>query len=313
MKARSLAGVGMVWMGLLAAPLCGQGNSAVVGMVRIEATGRNPEDGVEIGSGFIVSRNAGSAYVLTAQHVVDKAARILVYFAVTPDAAPSPAQVVAADRKLDLVALLVGSVPATAQALPLQLAREPGLGEPLLMVGYSLGKRTPAVRQAALAQHEGAEFFLQTAVDEMDSGSPLIYGNGVAGWVKEKDGGYARCAAASVLATALRGWQVPFAEAPNPAAPAAAQPVSLPSSSPSSSAAGCIATVVSATGGSKQVFQGATRSSPIAGTLPEGTRVAVVGQRFSDAKLWYRISAGDRRISGYLPDSDLALIGNCNN
>ncbi len=191
----------------------------------------------------------------------------------------------------------------------------------LHLIGYSAGKRFPAVRQASLV-HEGADYLLQTAVEEMDSGSPLIYAGGVVGWVKLRDGAYARRSAASVLATALRGWQVPFAQAPAPAAPppataGPAAPVSSPSSLISSpaaaqpSSAGCLASVVSVSGGSKQVYQGATRSSPIAGALPEGARVQVIGQRFSDAKLWYRISAGDHRLSGYMPDSDLALDRNC--
>lgn len=297
-----------------ALPAFGQAQSPLAALVRIEAPGREPGSATEHGTGFVVHIGSGGAYVMTANHVVEKAGKILIYFAVAPDAPALPARKVMVDTNLDLAALLVAQVPPQAAALPIQLAKEPGLGEQLHLIGYSLGKRSPAIRQAALAQHQGAEFFLQTEVAEMDSGSPLIYQGGAVGWVKTKDGGYARCSSSSVLATALRGWQIPFTAAPLPAAPKTDSRTGASQPAGSGGTAGsCTGRVFSATGGSKQVFQGASRNSPVAGSLGEGARVLVIGQRFADAKLWYRVSSGDGGVSGYLPQTDLRLDGSCSN
>ena len=287
-----------------------QGRSPLAGLVRIQALSADPAATPEEGTAFVVQRDSQAVYIATAYHVVAGAVAIRAHFAVQPDALPSSARVVVLDQQLDLAILLVTPVPAGVEALPLQLDRQPGLGEKLFMIGYSLGNRGPAVRQAAMAQYQGAEFFLQTEVDEMDSGSPLIFEGGVAGWVKEKDGGYARCAAASVLAMALRGWQIPYGSTPAKFAAPAPDPRSL-AVLPVSPGGVCTAQVISETGGSKRVYQGASRDSPVAGSLPEGAQVKVIDQRYSDAKLWYRIAGDGGRIKGYMTQSELVLGESC--
>lgn len=289
-----------------------EGRSPYLGMARIEALSAEPGARPEVGTGFLIYQGPDGGYLTTAHHVVRGAATINVYFAVAPDASPSPARILAIDADLDLAVLLAAQLPARAESLPLQLDREPGLGEWLHLIGYSVNKRSPAVRNAALAQNEGADFLLQTEVDEMDSGSPVIFEGGIAGWIKSKDGQYARGSSAAVLAKALQGWQIPFSRTAQPSASAPAMPTSsMQVPQPAAPAFSCTARVVSEMGGSLQLYQGPSRDSPSAGSLADGTVVEILEQRFGDAGRWYRVATVGRRLSGYLPQTKLALAGNC--
>lgn len=301
-----------------------QSRSPMVGMARVEARGSEPDSRAEIGTAFLVYKSADGAYLVTANHVIENAATIFIRFAIAPDAPPSEARVVAVNEALDLAVLLASKFPPDIESLPLQLARLPSLGDPLFLIGYSVSSRSPAVRNSAMSQSEGADFLLQTQVDDMDSGSPLIFQGGIAGLVKAKDGAYARCAPSSVLAKALEGWQIPFASVPLPTPPAEVPPPAVPPATTAqqmaqmprapipSNGSTCIAQVVSQTGGSQKVYQSPSGMAPTTGSLTEGTRVAVLGPQYNENKVWFRIAVSQRQIYGFLPQSNLNFFaGNC--
>ena len=77
-----------------------------------------PESRAEIGTAFLVYKSADGAYLVTANHVIENAASILIRFAIAPDAPPSEARVVVVNEDLDLAVLLASRFPPDVESLP---------------------------------------------------------------------------------------------------------------------------------------------------------------------------------------------------
>ncbi len=243
------------------------------------------------GTGFIVKIDGTSVSIVTAAHVVEGDPTPKVEF-FTRQNTPVGAVVLKQDLRYDL-ALLKAESSQPPLVLRLETAAVPKTGDEVITIGFPQSGGAWLVSRADLAGRDGADLILSGgAIDEGNSGGPVIKGGNVIGVLQGLQGKFARAMPAAMVAGTLDGWGL--ATAPEAARPAGeeVQPVA-------GAAAGSIDY-----SNFDQVRKAADRADPramyqLAEMYSDGKGVP---ENFSEAAKWYRRSAD----AGY-PEAHTAM------
>ena len=231
------------------------------------------------GSGFVVKVDGAVAYVITAAHVVDGDRNPKVEF-FTRQNLPVAAEVIKQELSIDLAVLKIEAAPKPI-ALVLEKTAVPATGDEVIAIGFPQSGGAWLVSKADLAGRDGPYWILSgAAIDQGNSGGPLIKAGKVVGVVQGLQGKFARAMPASVVVETLEGWGIALTEQ-TPAAPGATE--ASPSTATASIDYGNFAQV-------KQAAEGADARAKfaLAEMYSDGKGAA---QNFAEALRWYRRAA----------------------
>lgn len=251
------------------------------GVVKVMSTA----DGMRrTGSGFVVKIDGAAAYVVTAAHVVEGDHNPKVEF-FTRQNTPVVAEVVQQELSLDLAVL---KVEATQKPMVLALDKAAAApGDEVIAIGFPQGGGAWLVSKADLAGRYGPYWILSgAAIDQGNSGGPLIKAGKVVGVMLSVQGKFARAMPASLVLETLEGWGIALTEQ-TPAAQAAPGATEEAEASANTTAAsidyGNFAQVKQAAAGAD-----ARAKFALAEMYSDGKGVA---QNFAEALRWYRRAA----------------------
>ena len=166
------------------------------------------QDGMRsTGTGFVVKAEGTSVYIVTAAHVVanDPNPRIEFF---TRRNTPVSAEMLKKDLRYDL-ALLKAESPQQPMVLGLEASATPRVGDEVTTIGFPRTGGAWLVSRADLSGRDGVDLILSGgAIDEGNSGGPVIKDGKVIGVVQELKGKFAKAMPASVVAGTLEGWGV---------------------------------------------------------------------------------------------------------
>lgn len=235
------------------------------------------------GSGFVVKVDGAVAYIVTAAHVVEGDRNPKVEF-FTRQNSPVAAEVIKQELSIDLAVLKIEAAPKPL-ALALEKTAVPATGDEVSAIGFPQSGGAWLVSKADLAGRDGPYWILSgAAIDEGNSGGPLIKAGKVVGVVQGLQGKFARAMPASVVVETLEGWGIALTEQ----TPAAAQ------AAPGATEASASTTAASIDYGNfaqvKQAAEGADAKAKfvLAEMYSDGKGAA---RNFAEALRWYRRAA----------------------
>ena len=202
------------------------------GVVKITSTA---DEKRRTGTGFIVKLEADAIYIVTAYHVVEGDKNPQVEFFTRPDV-PVRAEVQHNDLQLDVALLVVRGQEHVLQGL-LALRLDPAdslkVGQDVTTIGFP-PRLQWAVSKLSVASQVGLQFALSGAIDEGNSGGPVLKDDAVVAMVVAAERMSGRVIPAQFLAFVLQGWRIDISKS----APAASQvsPAQPPSPPPSTQA-----------------------------------------------------------------------------
>lgn len=265
-------------VGLTAWQAAAQDNAELrAGVVKIVST----LDGKRrTGTGFVAKADGTSVYIVTAAHVIegDPAPKVEFF---TRQNTPVSATVLKQDLRYDL-ALLKAESSQPPIVLKLETAAAPKTGDEVITIGFPQTGGAWLMSRADLAGRDGADLILSGgAIDEGNSGGPVIKGGQVIGVVQGLQGKFARAMPAAMVAGTLEGWGLAMV-------PEAAKPASGDAQRAADAQVGSIDY-----SNFEQVKKAADRADPramyqLAEMYSDGK---VVSENFSEAAKWYRRSA----------------------
>jgi TPR repeat protein len=160
--------------------------------------------------GGVVKAEDMSVYIITAAHVVEGDPNPRVEF-FTRQNTEVRAVVLKQDLRYDL-ALLKAESPQQPMVLGLETSAMPRVGDEVTTIGFPRTGGAWLVSRADLSGRDGADLILSGgAIDEGNSGGPVIKGGKVIGVVHGLQGKFAKAMPASVVAGTLEGWGVAMA------------------------------------------------------------------------------------------------------
>ena len=167
-----------------------------------------------VGTGVIVGIKGNIAYIATASHVIegDPSPKVLFY----KDAHPHSATIQGMDggNPKGLAALVVeGDLPSGIR--PIAFHAEPQFmgGEKVTVIGFPRMVPVPwAVTEGTITGEAGLDLIFTGAVEEGNSGGPLLYQGRVVGVVTDILGSYKYAKPAVIAKYALKNWQLVFTE-----------------------------------------------------------------------------------------------------
>jgi hypothetical protein len=164
------------------------------------------------GTGFIVRRESNALYVVTASHVAEGADEIGVEVFSARRLFPARILGMEGGDPQGLAVLVVeGETPADVGVLIMNREATVQAGEPVTMIGFPRNVGVPwAVTKGALVGRRGRAIVFSGAVDEGNSGGPLIKDNQVVGVVTSAQGPYAYASPSLIAQYALESWGVRF-------------------------------------------------------------------------------------------------------
>jgi hypothetical protein len=164
------------------------------------------------GTGFIVRSEANALYIVTASHVVEGADDIGVEFFGTRLLYPARILGMEGGDPQGLAALIVeGEVPLDIIVLPMNQERPVRPGDPATMIGFPRNASAPwAVTKGGVVGRRGKAIVFSGAVDEGNSGGPLISDEHVVGVITQSQGQYAYASPSLVARYTLESWGVRF-------------------------------------------------------------------------------------------------------
>jgi hypothetical protein len=165
----------------------------------------------QVGTGFVVALEADLAYIVTASHVVEGAREVQVEFYHRRNRLV-PAKVIgmeAGDPK-GLAALSVGGgIPEDLSGLALDSSMPVRGGERVKTIGFPrISGVSWAVISGDIVGRKGSAITFSGAVDEGNSGGPLIKEGRVIGIVTEVAGKFAYATPAIIAQYSLEGWGI---------------------------------------------------------------------------------------------------------
>jgi len=204
------------------------------GVVKIEAT--TFDEKRKVGTGFIARLEQDAVYIVTASHVVEGASEINVEF-FTRRNRRIPAEVINMEGgdPQGLALLLVGeNIPSGLLALKLTSSISVGGGESVTTIGFPRISGVPwAVIKGDIVGRKGKTITFSGAVDEGNSGGPLMKDGQVIGVVTEVTEKFAYAIPTIIVQYVLEGWGVEFEEGiPQPAATPTPRPTAPPTPIP---------------------------------------------------------------------------------
>ena len=178
------------------------------GVVKIMSA--NLEGMRRTGTGFVVKAEGTSVYIVTAEHVVEGDSNPQIEF-FTRQNTQVKAMVLRRSSRYDL-ALLKAESPQQPMVLSLEASAMPRVGDEVTTIGFPRTGGAWLVSRADLAGRDGADLILSGgAIDEGNSGGPVIKGGKVVGVVQGLQGKFAKALPASVVTGTLEGWGVAMA------------------------------------------------------------------------------------------------------
>jgi TPR repeat protein len=178
------------------------------GVVKIMSV--NLEGMRRTGTGFVVKAEGKDVYIVTAAHVVEGDPNPQVEF-FTRQNTPVRAVVRKQDQRYDLALLKVES-PQQPMILELETSTMPRVGDEVTTIGFPRTGGAWLVSRADLSGRDGVDLILSGgAIDEGNSGGPVIKGGKVIGVVHELKEKFAKAMPASVVVGTLEGWDVAMA------------------------------------------------------------------------------------------------------
>lgn len=192
---------------MLLCPLLASAQDAAslrAGVVKIKSTLNNKS---RTGSGFVVAIDGGTTYIITAAHVIEGDPNPKVEF-FARQSVPFNASVVKQELRIDLAVLKVEGAPQSA-ALAFETAAKPKAGDEVVAFGFPQGGGSWLMSKADLAGREGPDLIVSgSAIDQGNSGGPLIKDGKVIGVVQALQGKFVRAAPASMVVETLEGWGI---------------------------------------------------------------------------------------------------------
>lgn len=180
------------------------------GVVRVIA---QPEGKQSEGTGFIVKSQAGIVFVVTASHVVgnDQAPRIEFYTEKNRTVAARIVRTEGGDDNNGLAVLAVqGEIPAHT-VLVLNQEKQIKPGDAVMVIGFPRKVGVPwAVTTGEVVGRKGKEIILTGAVDEGNSGGPLVKDGVVIGVIASNQGNVTYAVPAVIAKYTLESWNVDF-------------------------------------------------------------------------------------------------------
>lgn len=180
------------------------------GVVRVLAqTDGKPREG----TGFIVKSQGGIVFVLTAAHVVGdaQAPRIEFYEGKGRTLLARIVGIEAGDEQGLAVLAVEGEIPAHT-VLPLNHEKRIKDGDGVTMVGFPRKLGVPwAITEGKIVARKGKMILLSGAVEEGNSGGPLLKDGDVIGVMVSKTANYAYAVPALIAKYTLESWHVGFA------------------------------------------------------------------------------------------------------
>jgi hypothetical protein len=162
------------------------------------------------GTGVAVKVDGTSVYIVTAAHVIEGDPKPKVEFFSRQNTLVS-ATVIKQDLRYDLALLKVES-PQPPLVLKLETTAAPKTGDEVTTIGFPQTGGAWLISRADLAGRDGADFILSGgAIDEGNSGGPIIKGGKVIGVVQGLQGKFARAMPASMVVDMLDGWGIALA------------------------------------------------------------------------------------------------------
>jgi len=181
-----------------------------IGVVKISA---HVDGKTKIGTGFIVNLKPGVAYIVTASHVVEGADELYVAFFTQPHNLFMAKNIgLEGGDPRGLAALqVVGLIPSSVGALNFNRSVTVREGEIVKTVGFpQMGAIPWAVTSGTILGWQGRYIVFSGAVDEGNSGGPLIKNGAVVGVITENQGKYNYAQPVNTVESALEGWRVGF-------------------------------------------------------------------------------------------------------
>ena len=178
------------------------------GVVKIMSTNR--EGMHRTGTGFVVKVEGKSVYIVTAEHVVEGDPNPRVEFFTRQNTQVSAVTLQRSPRYG--LALVKAEPPQQPMVLGLETSAMPRVGDEVTTIGFPQTGGSWLVSRADLSGRDGVDLILSGgAIDEGNSGGPVIKGGKVIGVVHELKGKFAKAIPASVVAGTLEGWGVAMA------------------------------------------------------------------------------------------------------
>jgi hypothetical protein len=180
------------------------------GVVKVVASGSGQS---QTAAGFIVRAEERAVFIATASHVVEGADQIGIEF--FDERRLYPARVLGmegGDKERGLAALIVeNDVPANVVALTINRDLDVRAGEPVTMIGFPRSVAVPwAVTKGGIVGRRGRSIIFDGAVEEGNSGGPLVKDGEVVGLITQAQGQFAYAAPSLILQYALESWGVRF-------------------------------------------------------------------------------------------------------
>ncbi len=180
-----------------------------------------------VGTGVIVGIKGNVAYIATASHVIegDPAPQVNFY----RDAHPYPATIQGMEggNAKGLAGLVVeGKLPAGIRSIPFHVDPKFMGGEKVTVIGFPRMVPVPwAVTEGTITGEAGLDLIFTGAVEEGNSGGPLLEQGRVVGIVTDILGSYKYAKPAVIAKYALQKWQLVFTDAHSSLIPGQMNPV----------------------------------------------------------------------------------------
>lgn len=158
----------------------------LLGVVKITST--PPEESAKVGTGFIVRLESDAAYIVTAAHVIAGDMQPQVEF-FTKRNVSFPAEVLGAEGGDEVrgLALLVvrgrEKLPSGLTSMPVAPGVRLSGGEEIIIIGFPRGAGPWAIIRGSIVSRRGRDIDFAAALDEGNSGGPIIKANQVVGMV----------------------------------------------------------------------------------------------------------------------------------
>ena len=163
-------------------------------------------------AGFIVRAEARAIFVVTASHVIEGADRLGVEFFDERRLYPARVLGLEGGDPRGLATLIVeDDVPANAMVLRINRDVDVRAGEAVTMIGFPASVGAPwAVTKGSIVGRRGKDIVFAGAVEEGNSGGPLIKDDQVVGLITQAQGQFAFATPSLIVQYALESWGVRF-------------------------------------------------------------------------------------------------------
>lgn len=163
-------------------------------------------------TGFIVRAEARAIFIVTASHVIEGADRVGIEFFNERRLYPARVLGMEGGDPRGLATLIVEEdVPADVRVLGINRDVDVRAGEAVTMIGFPASVGAPwAVTKGSIVGRRGKDIVFAGAVEEGNSGGPLIKDDQVVGLITQAQGQFAFATPSLIVQYALESWGVRF-------------------------------------------------------------------------------------------------------